>query len=474
MDPAQEQLARLRQNPRDWAARAELARIWREHGVEFNAHQLLAGAVGAPHNRRELQQLLDAFGEPPRSAEWAPLLDEYLRWSPGCPLGLSALAHVVEESGKVDEAVALYERAINIDHSVEEPVLFCMREEPEPAAAPAPSSEGEKKTRHKLLEDQRFVSLMVAVGVHLFLIILLSFWVIYAPPIPIPRLVASNPTEEQANRPQNRPKKSATSPISNTNSMDLVSVPVLSDMAVSLKAPELTNSPGVFTGSDFSPSMSFGEIGGGNVSFFGSRGKTKNMVYVVDVSGSMQQQGEQGKTRIALLKQELKRSVSALPLSVKYQIIFFSNKAWFAGDEPPVTGFMAKGADDPENYPSRSLVRATQSQKRKTLAHIDEVKSGGGTNWRLPLKMAMKLEPDLIYFMTDGEIDSDSGKVPVIEDVVNYNREKGNARVNTICLMEMKAYEKLHELANRTRGTVFLVEEDGTVVRGIQLDRMRR
>jgi hypothetical protein len=36
--------------------------------------------------------------------------------------------------------------------------------------------------------------------------------------------------------------------------------------------------------------------------------------------------------------------------------------------------------------------------------------------------------------------------------------------------MELKAYEKLQDLAGRTRGTVFLVKEDGTVLRGMQLD----
>ena len=171
-----------------------------------------------------------------------------------------------------------------------------------------------------------------------------------------------------------------------------------------------------------------------------------------------------------LMKHELKRSVSALPFSVRYQIIFFSNTAWFAGQPRAKAAASFSGSTDPHDLPTRPLVRATQSQKRKTMGYIDEATSGGGTNWRLPLKMAIKLKPDMIYFMTDGEIDSDNGKVPVIEDVVDYNRKTSNSRINTICLMELKAYEKLQDLAGRTRGTVFLVKEDGTVLRGMQLD----
>ena len=87
--------------------------------------------------------------------------------------------------------------------------------------------------------------------------------------------------------------------------------------------------------------------------------------------------------------------------------------------------------------------------------------------------MAIKLEPDLIYFMTDGEFSSDNGKIPVIDDVVNYNRSKSQARINTICLMELKAYDELQELAQRTRGTVFLVKENGEVLRGLEIEMIK-
>lgn len=470
MDPVNEQLMRLQQNPGNWGARIELAHLWKERGVEIDDRELLAGAIGAPHNRRDLQRLLDALDGPPRVPAWAPVLDEYLRWSPGCPLGHAALAHVAEESGRAEEALSLYETATHLDPSVSLPPLYCLREPEEKKPAAGDSTE---EPPRKLLEDTRFVSLMVALGVHLFLIIFLSLWVIYAPPVGPPRIVAHAPTEETSITPTQRIRRTPTSALSKTD-MQIDSAVALTEMAVSMQSPTPAESPSLLVGSDFSPSMSFGQDSGGSVSFFGSKSQTRKLVYVVDVSGSMQFQGEGGKTRIQLLREELKRSVSALPLSVRYQIILFSNKAWFAGDEPEVKGFMPTGADDPDNYSSRPLVRATQSQKRRTLADIDEITSGGGTNWRLPLKMAMKLEPDLIYFMTDGEIDTDSGEVPVIDDVVEYNRKRGNAKVNTICLMEIKAYEKLQDLANRTKGTVFLVQEDGTVLRGMQLDQLLR
>lgn len=467
MDPAQQQLALLRQNPANWSARAELAEIWREQGVPFGDGELLAGATGAPGNRVELQKLLDALGTPPTTPPWVRIFDEYLQWAPGCPLGMVALAHALEESDP-NEALALYNRAVEINPDVADPPLACLRQ-PEPVKPAEISSEEEPG---RLIEDNRFISLMVAIGAHVILILVFCFWGLSSPPTKPPSIVVSPPAKEKTETKKARPKQSALTTNTKTQDMQIVSSPAVSDVALSLDLPKSDNTP-FFSGDDFNPSMSFGGNSGGAVSFFGSQGKTKNMVYVVDVSGSMRTEGEEGKSRLELMKRELKRSVSALPFSVKYQIIFFSNTAWFAGQTPEGVGAGFNDSTDPHSLPTRALVRATQSQKRKTLAHIDEVSSGGGTNWRLPLKMAIKLKPDLIYFMTDGEIDSDSGEVPVIEDVVNYNRKSSNAKINTICLMELKAYEKLQDLASRTRGTVFLVKEDGTVLRGLQLDQER-
>lgn len=464
MDPVEKQLARLKHNPENWSARTELAHLWREQGISFEDHELLAGATGAPRNRAELQRLLDALAGPPRTTCWIKVLEEYLWWGARCPLGLVSLAHVKEASGDSTEALALYEKAIEIDPSVSEPPLACMRKEEAP-------KKHQELTLGRILEDSRYVSLIVAIIAHLFLIILLSFWAISSsPPMP-PQIVATPPPEDISDSSQAAPEKISISPITATTSLQIVSASDASEMSVTPMSLSVPNSSFTLGETSFSPSMSFGQDSGGSVSFFGSQGKTKNLIYVVDVSGSMQQQGKEGKSRVELMKEELTRSISVLPLSVKYQIIFFSHTAWFAGQEPDINESLK--TDNPEALPSRLLLRATQSQIRKTLEQIDQVRIGGGTNWRLPLKMAIKLEPDLIYFMTDGEVTSDNGETPVIEDVVNYNRSKSNARINTICLMEPKAFDKLKELANRTRGSVFLVKENGEVLRGLQIDQLK-
>ncbi|MEM9017120.1 MAG: hypothetical protein AAGC68_08895 [Verrucomicrobiota bacterium] len=455
-------LETLRMNPRDWKARTDLAHLWRQEGLAFEDHDLLSGAVGSPKNRGDLQRLLDAFPGPPRTPSWAPVIDDYLRWNPGCPLGLVSLAHLQEASGDVDGAINLYDKAVGSDPSLSDPPLRCFVTEEE-----SQPEDTEEESPKKLTEDSRFISLMVALGVHLVLIILFSFLAVSTAQRSAPQLVARLPAEapKETQRSQRKVEPMAAASAATTQ----INSPTVQFDSPFALSPSITMTPSpIISESPFGPSMDLGDNSGGSVSFFGSQGKTRNLIYVVDVSGSMDDT-ENGKSRVELMKEELSRSVQALPLSVKFQIIFFSNTAWFVGQNPGEY----KENLDPRNFPERTLVRATQSQKRKMIEMINEVTTGGGTNWRLPLKMAIHLEPDLIYFMTDGDVTSDSGDTPVVEDVLAFNREKGRSRINAICLMEPKAFDKLEELANGSKGTVFLVQEDGTVLRGLEIDRLK-
>ncbi|MDA7921871.1 VWA domain-containing protein [Verrucomicrobiales bacterium] len=464
MHPGEEHLARFSDTAGNWAARAELAHLKRRWAVSYKDSELLAGATGAPGNRAELQRLLDAIAGPPRSPCWRKTLTEYVRWEAKCPLGLVSLAHVVEASGNKEKALALYERAIAIDPSVAAPPLACLCEKK--------NGDGIEETpEEKMLRQSKSTAVLVAVIAHLFIIIAFSFWAVSSAPRKAPQLVATSPPDDSSDSAQAPPEKKTFSPITATANLNVVSSSAPSELMIAPSAPAVLASASVLGGTSFSPSMNFGGGSGGNVSFFGSQGKTKNLVYVVDVSGSMSTQGENGKSRFDLMKEELARSVSALPISVKFRIILFSDSARYIEQSREESGMLK--ADDPESFPKRLLVRATRSQVRKTLKEIEGISLGGGTNWRLPLKMAINLQPDLIYFMTDGEFTSDNGKVPVIDDVVDYNRKRSRARINTICLMELKAYDELQELARRTRGTVFLVKENGEVLRGMQIDQIK-
>ncbi len=478
---------------------------------------------GPPANRAELERALANAGAMPAGSAWRRALDGYLTWNPNCPLGVGAYAHVLAAKGAHDEAWRLYRSAVEAEPElplpepqfvVPEPVPaeqvpseavapepvppqpgeesyahpepvppeaenldFESEEESEPESEMARPSDGDETKEEDPYRKEKITSLIVAGAIHIVLIIVFSVWAVSQPRVRPPQILAQALPEDESesNRKERLKKSVATPPAMAAKQVDVISSVSVAPVTLPPVMTDNLNPNPVSVGASFAPSLDFGGGGTGEIAFFGSKAKAQKLVYVVDVSGSMDYGGTGKKTRVELMKEELTRSVLALPPGTFYQVIFFSSHAWFAGNKTNEVEFTARfgNGSDPSKLPTEPLIRAIPSRQRETVRQIEQTETGGGTNWRLPLKMAIKLEPDVIYFLTDGEIDADSGERPVIDDVVDYNASKSRARINSICLMEMKAFDELKELSNRTRGTVFLVQEDGTVVQGLQLNNLR-
>jgi hypothetical protein len=129
---------------------------------------------------------------------------------------------------------------------------------------------------------------------------------------------------------------------------------------------------------------------------------------------------------------------------------------------------------DDEKLPTAEYIDGTRANIRKSLRHIEKTPLSWGTDWRSPLKMAMNMEPDTIYFMTDGAFGTAKGvsKKAMIDDLLAYNRKHGKAKINTICMMVLQARKELEQLAEGSRGEFTLVNQDGTEVRGKDLDKV--
>lgn len=109
----------------------------------------------------------------------------------------------------------------------------------------------------------------------------------------------------------------------------------------------------------------------------GERAKgASRIVYVVDRSGSMLETFD-------AVKAEIVRSVGQLRLSQKFHVIFFSSGT-------------------PEENPPKRLVNATQSQKEALFQFLETVTPEGSTNPTEAMRRAFMVEPDLIFFLTDG------------------------------------------------------------------------
>ncbi len=350
----------------------------------------------------------------------------------------------------------------------------------------------------KIKEDERtraeriaklqsiMVGILVTVGI-CFLMVL----VVTAVPRPKPPQIVANslgPVAEDVmeNQVMQRQKTTPT-PASSASamSMDVMTVAAASDFST-MNFDTPTSDLGALTmSSSFGASMSFGDEGSGMVSFFGSKTNAQKVVFVVDASASMKAKGSTGKTKLDLMKEELIRTVQTLPAGLEFQILFFSGPSWFLGEDPKREkkdwtkhksgkNFWEYRGGDPDKWPTKKYIKVTQSKIRSAVKDIEATGMELGTDWRDPLKMAMKMQPDTIYFMTDGAVGKHPDKPPVVEDVLDFNKKNSKAKINTVCLMVLKAADNLKELADKTKGEMTLVLEDGTSVRGRDLDKMMR
>jgi hypothetical protein len=126
------------------------------------------------------------------------------------------------------------------------------------------------------------------------------------------------------------------------------------------------------------------ESGKGRTSLFGIPGEGYKFVYVLDRSGSM---GGDGRQSLPLVKAELVRSLNRLGDVHQFQIVFYN--------ERPVVF-------NPTGVPGR-LAFATDENKRRAARFLDSITAEGGTAHEDALMLAIRLQPDVIFFLTDGD-----------------------------------------------------------------------
>lgn len=366
--------------------------------------------------------------------------------------------------------------------------------------------EEEKKRQNKAAATRdKFVSLTIAL-ITIVVACLLMLTVVSKIPRPkAPALVASSVAFEKPSdivTETIQKQQLNQTPAAPTVSMDVVTSHSSSNFAMSNF--DLPSSDfGAVAATSFESSMSFGSTSNEPVSFFGSTAASNKVVFVVDASLSMKATGSGGKvTKVDLMKKELIKTVGLLPEGVDFQILFFSGPSWFLdltplkNDPNPQIAIQkynqqlvrqvkkdwaGQGAHDwefkggqPSDWPDQKYIRSTPSNRRLAIEMIKGTPLMLGTDWRDPLKMAMKMKPDTIYFMTDGAVAKHPTKKPVVDDVLDFNRKNSKATINTVCMMVLKASEQLQELASKTKGEFVLVKEDGTSVTGSELKRLIR
>lgn len=126
------------------------------------------------------------------------------------------------------------------------------------------------------------------------------------------------------------------------------------------------------------------EGGKARTSLFGVVGEGYKFVYVLDRSGSM---GGSGQTALRAVKAELLRSLKNLDTVHQFQIIFYNER-------PAIF--------NPTGTPER-LAFATEQNKSRAARFIDAIVAEGGTAHEEALRLAIRLQPDVIFLLTDAD-----------------------------------------------------------------------
>jgi len=150
-------------------------------------------------------------------------------------------------------------------------------------------------------------------------------------------------------------------------------------------------------------------------------------VFVVDTSGSMSKN-----QRYLRCREELLRSIGALKYQQKYFVVFF-NHTTFA-------------------MPERKLVDARPSQITKTQEWCKLAVPAGGTDPGDGLMMALRMKPDAIYLLTDGDFD------PAIADRLALAQpQTKKIPVHTICFESLSGAPVMEAIAKLTGATYLYV-----------------
>jgi hypothetical protein len=174
--------------------------------------------------------------------------------------------------------------------------------------------------------------------------------------------------------------------------------------------------------------------GGGGRGFFGRGSAGEKVVFVVDSSQSMNHPHPgPGKTRLGRVKLELINSIRAMSPNQKFFIVFFS--------------------DGPIPMPADRLMEANDGAKLQYLRWMMNVPGDGHTEPALALLMALKLNPDTIYFLTDGDF-----RPTIVRELAVSNRK--GVKIHTIGFSQDRGEKLLQTIAKQNNGTYTYVPPD--------------
>ena len=304
-------------------------------------------------------------------------------------------------------------------------------------------------------ERQWLGSLLVTTSLHLFLMLVLALWIASDPTTAAWKSVDSRwthpeetdfetvplvaPPVAEAN-PEAGGRAAAALRALDQPSLERVEEALVLRPTVHTPLPESGLSgvdllaPVAARSGDTQPGMGRGQgtgdgVGNGDASgFFGVASPGTRFVYVVDASSSMQAKHDSdAKTRFGRVKLELIRSIGGLTPQQSFFVIYFNSV--------------------PHPMPARAMQPGLVPLKDHFLEWTTRFRAGGDTNPKEALELALALRPDVVYFLTDGEIARGKN---LLRHITGLNR--GRTRLHTFAFGTRAGEEMMQALARQNRG----------------------
>ena len=183
-------------------------------------------------------------------------------------------------------------------------------------------------------------------------------------------------------------------------------------------------------------------VGGGGkgtgpgTEFFGTRDRGSSFAYVIDCSGSMTARGS-----LDVAKGELLASLGRLSADARFAVVFYNLEAKVFTDPAGRAGMMA----------------ATPSNKGRVRTLLSGVQADGGTDHMLALRTAFKLQPEVIFFLTDADL-------MTRQDVAELMVLAGKTRIQAVEFGQVTGLggsAPLKQLARLTGGSYRYIDVNG-------------
>jgi hypothetical protein len=176
-----------------------------------------------------------------------------------------------------------------------------------------------------------------------------------------------------------------------------------------------------------------GSSGKAATEFFGIGGYGQSFVYVVDCSGSMNENDKFERARYELLQ-----SIEQLSKDQSYFVIFYNHKAH------PMEG--------------GRLVLATPAHITETTQWVNFAEANGGTNPLPALLYAVSMHPDAIYFLSDGQFDPNTIQEIRLRNRPNNRLKTRQIPIHTIAFYDRFAAGLMRQIARNSGGEFKFVQ----------------